>query len=578
MSDNAPVYDAIVLAGGRARRLAGADKPAALVGGRRLLDIALAAVADADQVVVVGPERTLPAQVTATREDPPYAGPVAAIAAGTAALSATVPAKPGERPVVVLASDLPEVTGAQVRALLAELHRTGAPAVLAVDDDGRRQYLLGAWRRDALTALARGGPDSSLRALIPAGTGLLRLDGVGDVDTPEELARATSRSLPAQALAPPAARALLRSALTPLSPVTATLADAAGTVLAEPLVAAEPFPPFDASAMDGYAVAGPSPWRLLDTVLAAGAGTSIALRPGQAVTIATGAALPAGAERALRYEETQLSGELLTETSTGRDDTRRTGSAWPAGATLADAGLPVDAPLISVARAAGVHRVRVRGPVRARLHTSGDEIVPDGGDLRPGALPDTASAPVAELLTESGLTVVTAGHLADRREVFARALAAADADLVVIIGATGRGVADHLRGALADAGARLVLDRVALRPGGSLLLAQLPHGVTVLGLGGNPLAAVAGTVVVLPALLDALLARTPRNADVLTLQTEAASARSVHWRVLPVEPDGTGRWSITPGHGTGHLASMLGHRGLALVPPTGAQAPVERLR
>ncbi|MCV7084044.1 NTP transferase domain-containing protein [Mycolicibacterium insubricum] len=73
-------FDAIVLAGGRARRLDGADKPNLLVGGRRLIDVALDAVAGAAHIVVVGPSRDLPEAVIQTREDPPFAGPAAAVA------------------------------------------------------------------------------------------------------------------------------------------------------------------------------------------------------------------------------------------------------------------------------------------------------------------------------------------------------------------------------------------------------------------------------------------------------------------------------------------------------------------
>ena len=175
---------AIILAGGASRRL-GADKPEQRIGGRRLLDIALAAVAGADAVVVVGPPRDVPTGVTVVRENPPGAGPVAALAAGFAAL-------PGDRAdVVVLPADLPDITASTVAAL-AEA-RGGAPVALAVDDSGRPQYLTAVWDSAALAAALAADPPR-MRDLIPEDAATAVLGGVADIDTPEQLAAARARA------------------------------------------------------------------------------------------------------------------------------------------------------------------------------------------------------------------------------------------------------------------------------------------------------------------------------------------------------------------------------------------------
>ena len=140
-------YDALVLAGGQARRLGGVDKMAIPLGGRDLLDRVLDAVPDADRVVVVGPPRPLPPPVAWRREDPPGGGPVAAIAAGLPATSAPL--------VAVLAGDLPFLTASAVGALRAAVGPDDDGALL-VDADGRAQLLAGVWRSAALRpALAR---------------------------------------------------------------------------------------------------------------------------------------------------------------------------------------------------------------------------------------------------------------------------------------------------------------------------------------------------------------------------------------------------------------------------------------
>ncbi|GGO48812.1 molybdenum cofactor guanylyltransferase [Streptomyces daqingensis] len=158
---DAPVrrHDAVVLAGGGARRLGGADKPAVTVGGRPLLDRVLSACADATATVVVGPRRPTPRPVTWVREEPPGGGPLAALAAG---LRHTT-----EPLVLVLSADLPFLRAQTVRTLLAgvdaEPGREDGDAARAEDagdgpagyegalvDDGRDQPLLAAYRAESL--------------------------------------------------------------------------------------------------------------------------------------------------------------------------------------------------------------------------------------------------------------------------------------------------------------------------------------------------------------------------------------------------------------------------------------------
>lgn len=113
-------YDVVVLAGGEARRLGGADKPGLVVGGRTLLERVVAAVPGAGRVVVVGPERDLPG-VVFTREDPPGGGPVPALRAGLREVTAPR--------VVLLAADLPFLTPAHIATLLSAMPATpGRPA------------------------------------------------------------------------------------------------------------------------------------------------------------------------------------------------------------------------------------------------------------------------------------------------------------------------------------------------------------------------------------------------------------------------------------------------------------------
>ncbi|MEU8132075.1 NTP transferase domain-containing protein [Streptodolium elevatio] len=198
LAGSVPRFDAVVLAGGVARRLGGRDKPALRVGGRTLLDRAVEACAGAGRVVVVGPERTTEAAVRWVREDPPGGGPVAAVAAGLAAVDAPY--------VLLLAADLPfvtrEVTGRLLDALVRPADGANSPpdGALLVDADGRDQMLLAAYRtealRDALAAL--GEPHGAALRRLLAPLALVRaVDAEGaafDCDTWPQVRAARDRS------------------------------------------------------------------------------------------------------------------------------------------------------------------------------------------------------------------------------------------------------------------------------------------------------------------------------------------------------------------------------------------------
>lgn len=190
------MYDAVVLAGGAARRLGGADKPGVEVGGVTLLQRTVTAVGDAATLVVVGPPRQLDgAAVVWCREHPPGGGPVAALAAGLPATSADL--------VVVLAADLPWVAPAVPR-LVAAVPADGV-AVLT-DADGRVNYLAAAWQRSALVAaLARVQPaGAAMRQLLTdVATVLVADQGAGrDCDTWSDITRARAELDVARVAAP----------------------------------------------------------------------------------------------------------------------------------------------------------------------------------------------------------------------------------------------------------------------------------------------------------------------------------------------------------------------------------------
>jgi molybdopterin-guanine dinucleotide biosynthesis protein A len=182
-------FDAIVLAGGTSRRMApvSGDKVGLDVGGASLLDRAIAAVAAARQVMVIGPPRPVVRQVVWAMEEPAGGGPAAALMAGLAHVGGDV--------VVVLAADLPFAAAVVPRLVAALLDSADADAAMAVDESGRRQPLLAAYTATALRA--REGPwaNRSIRELVKPLTVVevpVVADEALDCDTPADLTRARS--------------------------------------------------------------------------------------------------------------------------------------------------------------------------------------------------------------------------------------------------------------------------------------------------------------------------------------------------------------------------------------------------
>ncbi|WP_067908203.1 molybdenum cofactor guanylyltransferase [Actinomadura rubrobrunea] len=185
-------FDAVVLAGGRARRMAGADKPGLPVAGRSLAARVADAVRDAGRLIVVGPPRAELPHAIAVREDPPGAGPVPALRAGLAEVRAPW--------VALLAADLPFLRPRHVAALLNAARDAEGGGAVMVDDEGREQWLLGCWRAARLSAALADYRGASLRGLLgplePVRVFLTGPDAAGrrppwyDCDTPDALARA----------------------------------------------------------------------------------------------------------------------------------------------------------------------------------------------------------------------------------------------------------------------------------------------------------------------------------------------------------------------------------------------------
>lgn len=311
----------------------------------------------------------------------------------------------------------------------------------------------------------------------------------------------------------PQARAAAYDAGSPLEATAAPLADAVGYTLARPLAALAALPAFDTAAMDGYAVAGEPPWAVVGRVLA-GDAEPRALRPGEALEVATGAPVPDGAVAVLPYERATRHagprGDRVAGTLGGRPHIRRFGEECAAGTEL----LPVGAVLTPVgaglAASTGHDRVWVHRRPRVASIVTGEEVVGTGLPPR-GRVRDAVGPLLPGLVTWAGGVPLPTRHLGDDSRALGAAVTAArdaeGADVVVVCGASSAGPADHLRAALRSLGARVLVDGVACRPGHPQVLAAWGDGRVLVGLPGNPFAALVAALTLLVPLLAALSGR-----------------------------------------------------------------------
>jgi len=363
---------------------------------------------------------------------------------------------------------------------------------------------------------------------------------------------------------------------------TVTLREAMGRVLAEDVVAPVNVPPFDNSAVDGYAVRaanldanGETRLTIVDRV-AAGHDATHALQSGEAIRIFTGAPMPAGADTVFMQEDCRVDGVVVVVPPGLKlgANSRLAGEDMRAGAVALPAGRRLAVQHVALAAALGLTALKVRRRVRVALFSTGDEIVEPGAQLPRAALYDSNRYLLAGLIARLGAAVTDLGILSDDPQQLARAIAKAaeDHDLVLTSGGVSTGEADYVRGAIESIG-RIVFWRVAIKPGRPVAMGVVPapgtgHSAAFVGLPGNPVAVFVTFVrVVRPLLLrlagalpELLIAMPARSA----FSYKKRKGRREYVRVtLRPAADGAVEAFKHPQDGAGVITSLTETDGLA---------------
>ena len=361
----------------------------------------------------------------------------------------------------------------------------------------------------------------------------------------------------------------------PLPSEPVPLAEAVGRTLAAPVVADGPLPPFDTSAMDGYAVRladlpGPGVLPSAGTVHA-GDPAPPALVPGHAMAVMTGAVVPEGADAVVPVEWTTRVRDAVRfdRAPTAGLSIRRAGEALSRGAVVLPAGDVVTPRSVGLLASVGGASLTVaRRPVVAVVST-GDELVPADCQPGPGQIRDSNGPALAAQVTAAGGRPLRL-HAADDPADLARALdAAVEADVLVFAGGVSMGERDLVRPALDARGVVWAFWQVRQRPGRPLAFGAV-DGRPVLGLPGNPVSAAVGFEVYVRPLLAAMLGRPPAPAPevgTLTAPVPKRHGLTTFARVSATRgPDGALLLNPDADQGSHVARSLLASDGLAWLP------------
>ena len=404
------------------------------------------------------------------------------------------------------------------------------------------------------------------------------------------------------------ARERILAAFVPLPAVRLPIVDALGLVLAEEIVADAPVPPFPNSAMDGFAVraadtAGASvetPVRLRVLGEApAGYAPTVAVEPGTAVRIMTGAPVPDGADAVVRFEETDE-----WEMPTGRngrragavairrparpgENIRPAGEDVAAGDRILACGTHLRPAEIGLLAALGRTHVAVHRRPRVAVLATGDEVVDPGAPLGPGQIRNSNSSTVAAMVRRCGGEPVLLGVARDTTaELRAKLAEARQSDVIVTTGGVSTGDYDFVKDVLQMEG-RIDLWQVRIKPGKPLAFGRIGD-VPLLGLPGNPVAAAVAFAQFARPAIRKLLGHA--NLDVPTDQArlldrvENRGGRR-HFVRVRVEPDEEAGYTarLAGAQGAGILTSLVLGNGLMVIPEhlsvaePGAVLPVQML-
>ncbi len=326
-------------------------------------------------------------------------------------------------------------------------------------------------------------------------------------------------------------------------------------------------PTYETSAMDGYAVAGVGPWKIVGEIKA-GAPYKMVLNPGEAVGIATGAVVPEGAFGILRWEQAQVDGEQLKGETSLRKDFRAAGEEAKLNETLISAGTKLNPGAIGLLAASGYDRLKVFQRPKVVLLLLGDEIQTSGLP-KDGLVRDSLGPQLPGWLTRLGCEVIEINYVEDQLDLTVAAIEKASkvADILVTTGGTADGPRDFLQDAILKLNGKIHINKVAMRPGHPQMFGEV-NGKPLIGLPGNPQSAIVALMTLGQPLIDATFGRKLQELPLIS-SDDQFDAQPGFTRLVLGNLDGR-RFQMGKYLGSAMLRSLAQAEGFAVCtnPPT----------
>ncbi len=305
------------------------------------------------------------------------------------------------------------------------------------------------------------------------------------------------------------AREIARSAFKNLDTEVVSLAHAISRVLATPALSLCDLPVYETSAMDGWVLSSGGPWEIVGEIVA-GTAPVKNLLAGQAMKIVTGGIIPSGGHSVLRWEHArEEDGFIIGQASPGQD-IRPSAKESKKGELLISSGTLLTPAMVGLLAACGHDSVLVTRKPRAAILLLGDELmfsgIPENGRVR-----DSLGIQIPAMLNDLGVEVISVAYIEDKLESVINGFKNAinSIDILITTGGTADGPRDHIHAAIESRHWKLLVDRVKVRPGHPMLLAECKndadHSIPLLGLPGNPQSAVAGLLTLGVPLINSLL-------------------------------------------------------------------------
>jgi molybdenum cofactor synthesis domain-containing protein len=393
------------------------------------------------------------------------------------------------------------------------------------------------------------------------------------------------------------AQAFVLESCPPLDAVEVDRAIAGGLVLAAAVVATEVVPPFDNTAVDGYALRSgdvatvPVELRVVDE-LAAGAAPTVTVGPGEAIRIMTGAPMPEGADAVVMVEDSERVGDdavRLTRSVTAGSAVRRAGDDVQIGDELFASGTTITPAVEAVLASVNASRVQVHRRARVAVLSTGDELIDDGSPLVMGQIRESNKTMLAALLAETGCEVVDLGVVRDDEAELERVLRAAAAECHAIVSSGGVSMGDYdvvkaVLGRIAD----MTWMQIAIKPAKPFAFGRL-DGVPIFGLPGNPVSSlVSFELLARPALRRMMGHRRLTRTSIVAITDVVLERRAdgkVHFVRVNGEFADDGRFHVRPvgAQGSHQLAATALADAMVVVPdgpgiPAGADVAALLLR